>query len=161
MSDTPRTDLQSAILGRLVDIDFARQLERELAEAQAQEGQMAVAVRLIRIDNEGLQAQVAVLRDALETIYKRCDSFCQTEARIDTTRDGLLQRSLVYAVEFGELCKIAHNPLTDTAAAARHYDAEVAAEALEEAREKCKAAGSRSGEEVCRRLAAEKRMRKP
>jgi len=50
MSDTPRTDAESfstVYQGELVHADFARQLERELAEAREQRDTLAEACRKI------------------------------------------------------------------------------------------------------------------
>jgi len=73
MSDTPRTDAAEHNMGSIVephyvvDIDFAQQLERELAEAKEQ-------LRLCNVDQLTTAAELA---DAVAKERERCAKVCE------------------------------------------------------------------------------------
>jgi hypothetical protein len=76
MSDTPRTDVAEHNMGSIVephyvvDIDFAQQLERELAEAKEQ-------LRLCNVDQFTTAAELA---DAVAKERERCARVCEEMA---------------------------------------------------------------------------------
>ena len=73
MSDTPRTDIAQHNMGSIVephyvvDIDFAQQLERELAEVKEQ-------LRLCNVDQWTTAAELA---DAVAKERERCALVCE------------------------------------------------------------------------------------
>jgi hypothetical protein len=76
MSDTPRTDIAQHNMGSImephyvVDIDFAQQLERELAEVKEQ-------LRLCNVDQWTTAAELA---EAIANERERCAKVCEEMA---------------------------------------------------------------------------------